>query len=168
MITTGITRRIDNLGRIVIPKEIRNNMHIKQNELLEICMYDNETLSIKKHTLIDKGNEFINNFIKELSKTIDGNIFITDLSNIIYSNQMIEDNMLDVGIEKLIINSNNSIQLNELKLTKTINLTNNIYINHINLNGDVIGLIIINTNNTNHLDLINFSIKFIQNHLSDF
>ena len=40
MKTTGITRRIDELGRIVIPKEIRKNMHLKPGELLEIFLND--------------------------------------------------------------------------------------------------------------------------------
>ena len=36
MKSTGIIRRIDELGRIVIPKEIRNNMRLKSGESLEI------------------------------------------------------------------------------------------------------------------------------------
>ena len=48
MKTTGITRRIDELGRIVIPKEIRKNMHLKPGELLEIFLNDSETITLKK------------------------------------------------------------------------------------------------------------------------
>lgn len=47
MKTTGITRRIDELGRIVIPKEIRKNMHLKTGELLEIFLSDSETITLK-------------------------------------------------------------------------------------------------------------------------
>ena len=36
MKTTGIIRRIDELGRVVIPKEIRKNMRIDNGESLEI------------------------------------------------------------------------------------------------------------------------------------
>ncbi len=54
MKTTGITRRIDELGRIVIPKELRKNMHIKTGELLEIFLSDTETISLRKHITIDK------------------------------------------------------------------------------------------------------------------
>ena len=35
---TGIIRRIDDLGRVVIPKEIRRNMGIKEGDSLEICI----------------------------------------------------------------------------------------------------------------------------------
>ena len=37
MKATGIIRRIDDLGRMVIPKEIRRNMHIQEGDPLEIC-----------------------------------------------------------------------------------------------------------------------------------
>ena len=59
MKTTGITRRIDELGRIVIPKEIRKNMHLKPGELLEIFLNDSETITLKKHSIISKKEEFI-------------------------------------------------------------------------------------------------------------
>ena len=40
MKATGITRHVDELGRIVIPKEIRNNLDIDVNDLLEIYVYN--------------------------------------------------------------------------------------------------------------------------------
>ena len=39
MKSTGITRRIDDLGRIVIPKEIRKNLKIKENDSRRIDSY---------------------------------------------------------------------------------------------------------------------------------
>lgn len=41
MKATGIVRRIDDLGRIVIPKEIRRNMGIREGEAMEIFLEDN-------------------------------------------------------------------------------------------------------------------------------
>ena len=38
MKATGIVRRIDDLGRIVIPKEIRRTMHIREGDSLEITL----------------------------------------------------------------------------------------------------------------------------------
>ena len=40
----GITRRIDELGRIVIPKEIRKNLKIKSSDELEIKVIDNKVI----------------------------------------------------------------------------------------------------------------------------
>lgn len=41
MKNTGIIRRPDDLGRIIIPKEIRNTLHIKENDPLEIYTHEN-------------------------------------------------------------------------------------------------------------------------------
>ena len=37
MKATGIVRRIDELGRVVIPKEIRRTLHFREGDPLEIC-----------------------------------------------------------------------------------------------------------------------------------
>ena len=42
METSGIVRRVDDLGRIVIPKEIRSNLRIKSRECLEIYTVDDK------------------------------------------------------------------------------------------------------------------------------
>ena len=59
MKTTGITRRIDDLGRIVIPKEIRKNLHLKTGELLEIFIDDLDSIILKKHSVINRKDDFI-------------------------------------------------------------------------------------------------------------
>ena len=43
MKTTGIVRGIDSLGRIVLPKELRTNMHIDKDSKLEIFEQENQT-----------------------------------------------------------------------------------------------------------------------------
>ena len=44
MKTIGIVRRIDDLGRIVIPKEIRNTLRIKSGDNLDVMVYDNKII----------------------------------------------------------------------------------------------------------------------------
>ena len=48
MYTTGIVRRIDDLGRIVIPKEIRKKLRIRDGENLEILVRDDEIVLKKQ------------------------------------------------------------------------------------------------------------------------
>lgn len=46
---TGIIRRIDDLGRIVIPREIRNTLRIRENDPLEMFVHDNAVVLVKYH-----------------------------------------------------------------------------------------------------------------------
>jgi AbrB family looped-hinge helix DNA binding protein len=47
--STGIVRRIDELGRVVIPKEIRKRLKIKDNEPLEIFVSDDGAVCFKPY-----------------------------------------------------------------------------------------------------------------------
>lgn len=134
---TGITRRIDELGRIVIPKEIRKSMRIKKGELLEIFLSDDDTISLKKHDIISQNQVFLKEYIKFLSNKSNMNIYITNLDEIIYSNQ---ENQI---LEK--INSDIESYLNrkeDLNITKKIKIKYPYDIYLINPNGDLLGYII--------------------------
>ena len=52
MKATGIIRRIDDLGRIVIPKEIRKTMHIRESDPLEIFTERDGDIILKKYSPI--------------------------------------------------------------------------------------------------------------------
>ena len=49
MKATGIVRRVDDLGRIVIPKEIRRNIGIREGEAMEIFL-ENDCVCFKKYS----------------------------------------------------------------------------------------------------------------------
>ena len=49
MKATGIVRKIDNLGRIVIPKELRETMNIKVKDPIEIYVDENDKIILKKY-----------------------------------------------------------------------------------------------------------------------
>ena len=53
MKATGIVRRIDDLGRIVIPKEIRRNMGIREGEAMEIFL-ENNRICLEKYSTSDE------------------------------------------------------------------------------------------------------------------
>jgi len=48
MKSTGIVRRVDELGRIVIPKELRGSLNIEEKDVLEIYV-DGEQIILKKY-----------------------------------------------------------------------------------------------------------------------
>ena len=57
---TGIVRRIDELGRIVIPKEIRKNFHIDEGDPMEIYIQDGGIV-IKKYSIDEDINDLLLN-----------------------------------------------------------------------------------------------------------
>ena len=46
---TGIVRKVDDLGRIVIPKEIRKTLKIREGDELEISVEDNTKILLRKY-----------------------------------------------------------------------------------------------------------------------
>ena len=53
MKATGIVRRIDDLGRIVIPKEIRRNIGLREGDAMEIFLEDNR-ICLEKYSISDE------------------------------------------------------------------------------------------------------------------
>ena len=53
MKATGIVRRIDDLGRIVIPKEIRRSMRLREGDAMEIFLEDNR-ICLEKYSISDE------------------------------------------------------------------------------------------------------------------
>lgn len=53
MRATGVVRRIDDLGRIVIPKEIRRTMRMKEGDPLEIFIDSNGEIILRKYSMMD-------------------------------------------------------------------------------------------------------------------
>lgn len=86
MKSTGITRRIDDLGRIVIPKEIRKNLKIKDGELLEIFI-DDRDIVLKKFSKMNDMEKVFNNYVEVLNSLTGSTILITDTEKIISSNK---------------------------------------------------------------------------------
>ena len=73
---TGIVRRIDDLGRVVIPKEIRRTMRIKEGDPLEIYTDRDGEVIFKKYSPIGEMQEFATRYAEALQKTSSVPIFI--------------------------------------------------------------------------------------------
>ena len=82
MKTTGVVRRIDELGRIVIPKEIRKNMRIKNGDSLEIFLNE-EDIILKKYSPIENLENVLENYVDTFNQVIKHNIIVTDRDKVI-------------------------------------------------------------------------------------
>lgn len=84
MEASGIVRRVDDLGRIVIPKEIRSNLRIKSGECLEIYTVDDK-IFLKKQDMISKYTDYFEKMLEAFAKTLKINILLTDTDKVIFS-----------------------------------------------------------------------------------
>jgi len=83
MKATGIVRRIDDLGRVVIPKEIRRTLRIKEGDPLEIFTDREGEVIFKKYSPIGELGEFAVAYAETLSKTSGRPVCITDKDSVI-------------------------------------------------------------------------------------
>ena len=82
MKTTGVIRRIDELGRIVIPKEIRKNLRIKNGDSLEIFL-ESDNIILKKYSPIGELGTFAKEYAESLAQTVGHITCIVDKDQII-------------------------------------------------------------------------------------
>lgn len=85
MRATGIVRRIDDLGRIVIPKEIRKTMRIKEGDPIEIYTADDGVVILKKYSQIFEVSDFAQNLVDSIVATTNHTVCITDNEKIVVS-----------------------------------------------------------------------------------
>ena len=83
MKATGIVRRIDDLGRVVIPKEIRKTMRIREGDPLEIYTDREGEVIFKKYSPIGELQNFASEYADTLHKTSSLPIFICDRDAVI-------------------------------------------------------------------------------------
>lgn len=83
MKATGIVRRIDDLGRVVIPKEIRRTMRIREGDPLEIFTTRDGEVIFKKYSLIGGLEDFAAQFCDTLAHTSSFTASITDRDSVI-------------------------------------------------------------------------------------
>lgn len=83
MKATGIVRRIDDLGRIVIPKEIRRTMRIREGDPLEIYTDRNGEVIFKKYSPMGELGTFARQLCESLSKTAGVDCAICDRDSVI-------------------------------------------------------------------------------------
>lgn len=174
--TTGMVRRIDELGRIVIPKEIRSSMHIKNNDKLELFV-EKDKIILRKYYVLDNIKVILDSFLNELNNLINKNILITDNEKIIiyhgdnkndYLNKKISS-QLELSIKRR--DNIKEIYKKNLSLVDNKLIECTYIIKSIILNGDVIGLLVIFTDGNskiNDLDekisrlIVNFLVKYLE------
>ena len=177
MESTGILRKIDELGRIVIPKEIRKKLKIHDDDYVEIFFSD-DAISLKKHSKV----KYLSSFAQQLTDIVfsytNNEIFIADKYNVIAYSGNNKKNYLNKEISNSLyesINRRESIMQNHLKTLKIDNNSEEIkcsfVMDAIISSSDSIGTIvmysenkILNNSDMNIIKIIN---SFLNKYLED-
>ncbi len=83
MKATGIVRRIDDLGRVVVPKEIRRILRIREGDPLEIYTSSNGEIILKKYSPIGDMSQIAAEFAETASSILGGTVAVSDTDNFI-------------------------------------------------------------------------------------
>ena len=83
MKATGIVRRIDDLGRIVVPKEIRRTLRIREGDPLEIFTDREGEIILKKYSPIGELSQFAGEYAESLAQTTGYLVIITDCDHVV-------------------------------------------------------------------------------------
>ena len=148
MKATGVIRRIDDLGRIVVPKEIRKNLRIKEGDNLEIFVQNDEII-LKKYSLMNKINDISNELTDSIYTFMKHSIFITDTDTIVAASGPLKKEYLNKNISDTIVESikrRDKFLENHFKELKIINdkeLTCSYVMSTILANGEAVGMILI-------------------------
>ena len=78
MKATGIVRRIDDLGRVVVPKEIRRTLRIREGDPLEIFTDREGEIILKKYSPIGELSLFAKQYAEAMAQTTGQVVAIAD------------------------------------------------------------------------------------------
>lgn len=148
MKSTGVVRRIDELGRIVVPKEMRRVLRIREGDTLEISA-DSESITLKKYSLVGSIDNFIIQYVEAVHSSSKKEIIVTDTEKILAVSNGFKksvvgrkiDLRLDDKIQKKIVQTFQ--RGDNLEICDGLVLTCATVIKPILVYGDVIGSVII-------------------------
>ncbi|MDY5345403.1 MAG: stage V sporulation T C-terminal domain-containing protein [Eubacteriales bacterium] len=169
MQNTGIVRRIDELGRIVIPKELRRSMRLHVGDELEIAM-DGDFMTMKKYSEMEAMRHILEDIALSLREFTEAEVFICDGNFVtLYEGrdkkraegQMITDELVKVlrngsyklkeGLERIPLYEGDEMAWQSQVISPVIN------------QGDVVGglVLLTNHNGTSLVGYVNLCVKIL-------
>lgn len=139
---TGVVRRIDDLGRIVIPKEIRKSLRIREGDSLEIFV-DNNKVYLQKHSHVGEMLEIARHYANAIYNQFKIDVVITDMERVIACNSRLESKFLDKELDEDIVNTIEGKIPKDVNEESILGLYRYNYINPILAYGDLMGSVIL-------------------------
>ena len=125
----SMIRKIDDLGRIVIPKDLRKKLHISEGEDLELSLLDNAICLKKYSSLLEIKNQ-LSNIISTIERNLHIKAIITDRNEVLSSSFTTNDNKLLSIITNTIMDREHVIAKDIIKLNITQDLIIEGYISY--------------------------------------
>ena len=162
---TGIVRKIDELGRIVLPKELRKTLNINPGDDFQISI-DNEKIILEKYFILKNNEEELIKIVNCFNNVDENKVFLIINDRIVNkSNDIISDKVKEIiKTRKIYINEN----INKYIISENIIEEGKIVINPIVLNSDLLGsIILIGKSSSAELNKISkIIVKLIINNIS--
>lgn len=140
--TTGIVRKIDELGRIVLPKELRKNLNIHTGDDFQILVEEEKIILEKYSRLINIETDIIK-IINIFKNVYNYNIFIVYNNKFINGKENVPDKIIEIIHQRKIYKNEKITEVNLNGETTT----GKVIINPIVIDSDLLGAIIIIGNN---------------------
>ena len=174
MKSTGVIRRIDDLGRIVIPKEIRKNLRMKEGDNLEIYI-NSEDLILKKYSHLKKISDIAQELSDTISTYLDKTVLVTDTDSVIAMTGKNKRKYINKNLSKYLIQCIQRRQTFIEIVTKKIEFVEgevencNYLLSTIIANSEVVGSIVIFSNEEKLVEeefkIANIAASFIAKYL---
>ena len=176
MKATGVVRRIDDLGRIVIPKELRRTMRIKEGDSLEIFIDGSDKVVLRKYSPVQNIHDIVEEFVSGIYESNKVDVIITDTDKVIAVGGNISKDLVGKKIVYSLEDRmrNRTMQIFEkasnTAITENFNLNKAAVFKPIYVYGDILGsVIIIGENDITEVEksLIEFSSSFFNKYLEN-
>lgn len=167
MKSTGVVRRIDELGRIVLPKEIRKVLKIKAGDNLEIFMNDKDIV-LSKYNIFDDKKDLFDMLANSVLGYIKKSFIITDTSRIVAGSKYLIDKEVSDDLDTLMFSRNSKIGNKEICICSNV-LSSHYCYSSIVSNSDVCGIVVIfdDTITPSDFELCKFISRFISKYLEE-
>jgi len=157
MKATGIIRRIDDLGRIVLPKEIRKSLKIKEGDMLEIYVQDSGIIMLEKYEPMDSLSKVADQYAESIADITGYTVCISTDSYVLsaagpskkeYLRKDLSGEVINILNERIAWNNKNDKVISIIKDDLKAKYSAQIVIPIID-DGDVIGSIILLSKDSN-------------------
>lgn len=145
MKATGMTRRIDDLGRIVIPKEIRKQLRIQEGQSIEIFLNDDKDIVLRKYSELSTLDKQVYSILETLFNTYFISVLLTNRQEVTYAlsknqelylNKSLSNQMVDLISKRKVVRGSH------FEIVESFREQKDVCVYPLVLDGDLVGSLI--------------------------